>query len=218
MSETTLRRDRSGRPRGERRPPLRPLPRGVRGRRRLQALAGEDRHRVRRPPVLPDHDEPPPAAHQRRLRGAVPAGAQRRRRPARLLAGARHVGQRRQRQGDREPRDRRTQAPGAGVPRRHAVLRVRGAREERVAVEARPRHRQGAHPRPQPGRRAGGRVQAAGARAAPGPRRGRYASARRVSSRKSGRCGTLSSTPPEGVFPFHGATLPGAHPATGIRE
>ena len=59
----------------------------------------------------------------------VPAGPQRRRRAARLLAGAGHVGQRRLRQGDREPRDRRTQAPGAGVPWRHAVLRVRGARE-----------------------------------------------------------------------------------------
>ena len=77
-----LRRDRPGRPRGERRPPLRPLPRGVRGRRGLQALAGQDRDRGRRPPVLPDHDEPPPAAHQRRLRGAVPAGPQRRRRAA----------------------------------------------------------------------------------------------------------------------------------------
>ena len=56
--------------------------------------------------------------------------------------------------------------PAPGVPRRHAVLRVRGAREEGVAVQARPRHRQGAHARAQPGRRAGGRVQAPGARAA----------------------------------------------------
>ena len=137
---TDRRRDRPGRPRGERRPSLRPLPRGVRGRRRLQALAGEDRHRGRRPPLLPDHDEPPPAAHQRRLRGAVPAGPQRRRRAARLLARARHERLRRLRQGDRQPRHRGAQAPGAGVPRRHAVLRVRGAREARVAVQARPRH------------------------------------------------------------------------------
>ena len=162
MSETRNRdrRDRAGRARGERRPPVRPLPGGVRGRRRLQALAREDRDRVRRPPLLPDHDEPPPAAPQRRVRGEIPAGPQRRRGPAGLLAGAGHVGQRRERQGDREPRDRRAQAPRAGVPRRHAVLRVRGAGEEGVAVQARPRHREGAHARAQPGRRAGGRVQA----------------------------------------------------------
>ena len=68
-------RDRPGRPRGERRPPVRPLPRGVRGRRGLQALAGEDGDRGRRPPVLPDHHEPPPAAHQRRLRRRSPSRA-----------------------------------------------------------------------------------------------------------------------------------------------
>ena len=56
--------------------------------------------------------------------------------------------------------------PGAGVPRRHAVLRVRGARGQAVAVQARPRHGPGAHPRAQPGRRPGGRVQAPGAGAA----------------------------------------------------
>ena len=39
--------------------------RGVRGRRDLQALARQDGHRVRRPPVLPAHDEPPPAAPRR---------------------------------------------------------------------------------------------------------------------------------------------------------
>ena len=64
----------------------------------------------------------------------IAAGPQRRRRPARLLAGAGHVGQRRERQGDREPGHRRAQAPRAGVPRRHAVLRVRGAGEEGVAA------------------------------------------------------------------------------------
>ena len=109
------------RARGLRRPPLRPLPRGVRGRRRLQALARQDGDRGRRPPLLPDHDEPPSAAHQRRLRGAVPAGPQRRRRAARLLAGARHERLRRLGQGDRQPRHGGAQAPGARLPRRHAV-------------------------------------------------------------------------------------------------
>ena len=33
-------------------------------------------------------------------------------------------------QGDRQPRHRGAQPPGAGLPRRHAVRRVRGAREE----------------------------------------------------------------------------------------
>ena len=56
-------------------PRLRPLPRGVRGRRRLQALARQDGDRGRRPPVLPDHHEPPPAAHQRRLRRPSPSRA-----------------------------------------------------------------------------------------------------------------------------------------------
>ena len=114
-----------------RRPLLRPLPRGVRGRRRLQALAGEDRHRGRRPPLLPDHDEPPSAAHQRRVRGQEPAGPQRRGRPARLLAGARHERLRRLRQGDRQPRHRGAHPPGPGLPRRHAVRpRPRCSRRE----------------------------------------------------------------------------------------
>ena len=162
--------DRPGRPRGLRRPPLRPLPRGVRGRRRLQALARQDGDRGRRPPLLPHHDEPPPAAHQRRLRGAVPAGPQRRRRAARLLAGARHERLRRLGQGDRQPRHRGAQAPSARLPRRHPVLRVRGARGAGVAVQARPRRREGPHAGAQPGRRARGGVQAprAGAAQAPG--------------------------------------------------
>ena len=117
-------------PRGLRRPPLRALPRGVRGRRRLQALAREDGHRGGRPPLLPDHDEPPPAAHQRRLRGQSQQGRNVVVGPARLLARARHVGRRRVRQGDRQPRHRGALAPGAGLPRRHAVRRVRGARRE----------------------------------------------------------------------------------------
>ena len=37
---------------------------------------------------------------------------------------------RRLRQGDRQPRHRGAQPPGAGLPRRHAVRRVRGARED----------------------------------------------------------------------------------------
>ena len=49
---------------------VRSLPRGLRGRRRVQALAGQDDHRVRRPSVLHDHDEPPSAAHQRLVRRA----------------------------------------------------------------------------------------------------------------------------------------------------
>ncbi len=69
MSETTNHVDTDQDARGLRRAQLRPLPRGVRGGRRLQALAGEDRHRGRRPPLLPADDEPPPAPHQRRLRG-----------------------------------------------------------------------------------------------------------------------------------------------------
>ena len=60
--------------------------------------------------------------------GAVAAGPERRRRPARLLAGARDVGLRRLRQGDRQPRDRGAQPPEPRLPRRHALLRVRGAR------------------------------------------------------------------------------------------
>ena len=42
-------RDQPGRRRGVRRAPVRPLPRGVRGRRRVQALAGQDRDRGGRP-------------------------------------------------------------------------------------------------------------------------------------------------------------------------
>ena len=48
--------------------PVRPLPRGLRPRRHLPALARQDDHRVRRPSLLHDHDEPPPAAHQRVVR------------------------------------------------------------------------------------------------------------------------------------------------------
>src|SRR5215211_6014052 len=152
--------DRPGGPRGIRRAPLRALPRGVRGRRHLQALAGQDGHRGGRPPLLPHHDEPPPAAHQRRLCGGVAAGAQRRSGTAGLFAGARHDGGRRVGQGDREPGHRGPLPPGSGLPRRHPLRRVRGAGGQAVAVEARPRRRASPHSRLQAGRDPGGRVQA----------------------------------------------------------
>ena len=64
--------------------------RGVRGRCDVQALAGQDGHGVRRPPVLPAHHEPPPAAPRRPLRrGDDPVRAQRRGRQLRVLAAAR---------------------------------------------------------------------------------------------------------------------------------
>ena len=75
MAPHDPRRHRWPDPRSVRRAPLRPLPRGVRGRRDLQALAGQDGHRGGRPPVLPADHEPPPAAHQRRLRRATPSRA-----------------------------------------------------------------------------------------------------------------------------------------------
>ena len=53
----------------------------------------------------------------------------------------------------------------ARVPRRHALRRDRGARGARVALQARPRHGQGPHPRAQPGRGARRGVQAPRARA-----------------------------------------------------
>src|ERR1035441_6067279 len=56
-SEYARNRNRSGGARGQRRASVWPLPRGVRGRRRLQALAGQDGDGVRRSPVLLDHDE-----------------------------------------------------------------------------------------------------------------------------------------------------------------
>ena len=101
--------------------------------------------------------------------GRVPAGPERRRRAARLLAGARDVGQRRLRQGDRQPRHRGAEPSGAGLPRRHALLRVRGAGRPAVEDEARPRDRQGPHPRLQAGQHARRRVQAHGADPAQGP-------------------------------------------------
>src|SRR6478735_10042050 len=124
--------------RGLRRAPVRPLPRGVRGRRGLQALAGQDGHRGGRSPVLPADHEPPPAAHQRRLRGAVPAGQERRRRALRLLARARHERVRHLGQGDREPRHGGAQPSGAGLPRRHAVRRDGSPGNQAFPVEAGP--------------------------------------------------------------------------------
>jgi acyl dehydratase len=66
----------------------------------------------------------------------------------------RHVGVRRVRQGDRQPRHGGAVASGARLPRRHAVRGVRGAREAPVALQARPRHGPRAHPGVQPGRHA----------------------------------------------------------------
>ena len=68
---------RPGRARGLGCARVRALPGGVRGRGGLQALAREDDHRGRGPPLLPADHEPPPAAHQRRLRVPVPAGQER---------------------------------------------------------------------------------------------------------------------------------------------
>src|SRR3954447_2371919 len=119
------RRNRPGRPRGDRSPPLRALSRGVRGRRRLQALARQDGDRGRRPPVLPHHHEPPSAPHQRRLRRREPAGPQRRRGAARVLPRARHERLGRLGQGDRQSRHGGAEASRAGLPRGYAVLRVR---------------------------------------------------------------------------------------------
>ena len=89
------------------RPAVRPLPGGLRPGRRLPALARQDDHRVRRPPVLHDHDEPPPAAYQRVVRRArdragqnVVVGQ------PRLLARAGHERPRRQRFVHRQPRGR----------------------------------------------------------------------------------------------------------------
>ena len=94
------------------RPALRPLPRGLRPRRRLPALAGQDHHRVRRPPLLHDHHEPPPAAHQRLVRRARDgAGQERGGGQPRLLPRARHERARRERLVHRQPRGRVAAAP-----------------------------------------------------------------------------------------------------------
>ncbi|CAA9511406.1 MAG: Mesaconyl-CoA hydratase, partial [uncultured Solirubrobacteraceae bacterium] len=119
--------------------------------------------------------EPPPAAPQRRLRRAVPAGPQRRGGAPRLLPRARDERLRRVGQGDRQPRHGGAQAPRTRLPRRHALRGVRGSREEGVALQARPRHGQGPHPRAQSGRGPGRRVQAARARP---PAAGRHDGAR----------------------------------------
>ena len=71
-------------------------PRGLRARRHLPALAGQDDHRGRRPPLLHADDEPPPPAHERVVRRARDgARAERRRGQPRLLARARDVRARR---------------------------------------------------------------------------------------------------------------------------
>src|SRR5207249_3365416 len=122
------------------------------------------------PPVLPDHDEPPPAAHQRRLRGPVPAGQERGRRAARLLARTRHVGGGHIRQGDRESGDRGADSSEPRPPRRHALRRVDRARGATLGQQARPRRGPGPNRRLQPGKQEGGELQARRPGAPPAPR------------------------------------------------
>ena len=96
---------------------------------RLQALAGQDGHRVRRPPVLPAHHEPPPAAPGRATtpekttdfgRNVVVGNY-----VYSLLLGMSVP--RRLRQGHRQPGGRVAAARGAHLPRRHALRRDDGA-------------------------------------------------------------------------------------------
>ncbi len=112
---------------------VRSVLRGVRGRCGLQALAGQNGHRVRRPPLLPAHDEPPSTAPGRELRrGDHRVRAERGGGQLRLLAAAGDVGARRLGQGDRQPRGGVAQAHEADVPRRHDLRRDRGAGQDRV--------------------------------------------------------------------------------------
>ena len=57
--------------------------------------------------------------------------------------------------GDRQPRGRVAPAQDADLPRRHDLRRDEGAREEGVAEQARPRHRERRDPGLQPARRGG---------------------------------------------------------------
>ena len=158
------------------RAPLRPHLRGVRGRRRLPPLAREDHHGVRRPPLLHDHHEPPPAPHQRVVRGAGPPGPQRGGGQPRLLAGAGHERPRRVGPGGGQPGGRGAQALQAHVPRRHHPRRDPGPRQE-AHVEGGPGHRLGRDQGHQPARRGGLLLPPQGdgldrrrrSRAAPGP-------------------------------------------------
>src|SRR5262249_7507116 len=68
---------------------------------------------------------------------------------------ARHDGQRRERQGDRQPRLEGDQAHRAGVLWRYALCGIRGAGEAGIEIAADPGHRHRAHPRVQSGRREG---------------------------------------------------------------
>ena len=143
------------------RAPLRPQLRGLRGRRHLPALAGQDDHRVRRPPLLHDHHEPPPAAHQRLVRRAVAPGQERGGRQPRVLARPRHERARRERRRGGQPRGRDAQALQADLPRRHDLRRDQGAREE-AHLQGRPGHRLGRDQGHQPARRRGLLLQAQG--------------------------------------------------------
>ena len=138
------------------RPALRPLLRGLRSRRRLPALAGQDDHRVRRPPLLHDHHEPPPAAHQRVVRRARDrAGQERRRRQPRVLARARDERPRREWFVYRQPRGGVAGAPPPDVPRRHHLRRDAGCSRPRRPSRRRPWHRHGGDEGLQPARRGG---------------------------------------------------------------
>src|SRR3954451_9796038 len=86
---------------------VRPQLRGVRGRCDVPPLARQDGDRVRRPPVLPAHDEPPSAPPRRALRrGDHPVRAECGGGQLRLLDPARDERARHLRQGDRQPRGR----------------------------------------------------------------------------------------------------------------
>ena len=122
--------------------------------------------------LLPADDEPPPAAHQRRLRGPVAAGKN-------VVAGpyvySLVFGMTVNDVSGKAIANLATDElshPEPGLPRRHPVRRVRGARGPALEVEARPRRGQGPHPRLQPGRDTGGRVQAGGSGPAQEPRKG----------------------------------------------
>ena len=177
---------RPGLARGDRRAALRALSRGLRGGRHLQALAREDGDRGGRPPVLPDHDEPPPAAHQRRVRVAVPAGQERGGR-ARWSTRSRSACRSATSPARRSP----TSPPRSSATRTRCSTATRCTRESEVlevrasAVQAGPRRREGAHRRLQPAQRAGRDLPAR--RAGPDRRSARRCPSRRWRRRRCGR-------------------------------
>ena len=147
MSETstTGNRDQPGRARGLRRAPVRALSGGVRGGRRVQALAGQDRDRGGRPSLLPDHDEPPSAAPERRLRGQSQQGQN-------VVVGplvySLALGMSVSDVSGKAIANLATEELSHPAPVFHGdtlFARERGARGEGVAVEARPRRGAGPH-------------------------------------------------------------------------